>query len=190
MSRVSARRVRTDERGFMLVEIAVGASLILIGLVGLMSVLASSRDLVSLSEHRETALNRAQLEIERVRAYNYTYLALASAPGPSADPLDPDYHVKGGATPRYRPEHLATSNTYEDLVISATTCAGTPSPCPALEETYADGNVTGEVHRYVTWSDADGDGTNDMKRVTVAVTVDQQEDKRPVTMSTLFRADS
>jgi hypothetical protein len=39
----------------------------------------------------------------------------------------------------------------------------------------------------VTWVDDNGDGTNDLKRVTVAVTVNEGPQRPPVTLSTLFR---
>lgn len=185
MSSRMRQRLR-DERGFTLVEIVVAAGLMSIGLLSLVSVLDSSRDLVSLSERRETALHRAQLAIERVQALDYAFIALPDAPTPSSDANDPRVHVQSGP-PRYRWDHLSSGAPYDPLVIDSVVCAGTPTPCLEREKAFQDGRLSGSIHTFVTWVDDNGDGTNDMKRVTVAVTIDQGPPRPPVALSTIVR---
>lgn len=188
MSRLREVRARDGESGFTLVEVAVAGALMAIGLLGLLSVLDTSRDLVSSSERWEAALHRAELELERTRALGYQFVALPAAPASSSDPNDPLFHVQSGPPPGYRWDHSSSTAPYDPLVVDSTACAGSPTPCLEEQTTFQDGRLTGTVHRFVTWvDDPDLAGTTDMKRVTIAVTIDQGPSQRPAVLSTIVR---
>ena len=72
-----------DEDGFSLIELLAALSILLVGILGVAATLDKTRDAVTTSEVRETAVHRAERELERLRALRYANLALASVPSGS-----------------------------------------------------------------------------------------------------------
>ncbi len=64
------------EEGFTLVEVLVGALILVVGILSTLSVLDSSRRLTVVAEHQTTLAQRAQNELERVLSLPYSQVAL------------------------------------------------------------------------------------------------------------------
>ena len=175
------RGLRRSERGFTLIEILVAATLAAVGIIALITVFDSSRNLVTLAERQESASHQAQREIERILALDYNQVALTSNPTHNPNTAHPDHYVNGA---EYQWDQGSTGPKSEPLVpASAGGGVGGPSA------TWNDGQnrVSGSVHRYITWvDDPCCTGSEDAKRVTVAVTVDGAGGPRkPVLASTI-----
>jgi prepilin-type N-terminal cleavage/methylation domain-containing protein len=173
---VSRRRLvkrLAPESGFTLVELLMAIVVAAIGLGALVTTLASSRDLVTVSEKQETMVHQAERELERILALPYTAVALNSAPdAASGDPDDPRRFVTAGPPPSYRWDQDTTPRS--DLLVIEP-AAGTLAP----RTSWTDGQsrLSGDIHRFVTTTedqclDASCPGVQAAKRVTVVVTVD------------------
>jgi prepilin-type N-terminal cleavage/methylation domain-containing protein len=153
------------ERGFTLIELLVAMTLVAVGAMALITTFDSSRSIVTTAERNEAAAHRAEQEMERILSLDYAAIALTSAPPSSGDPASPNYYVQPGN--RYQWDQGATGPKTDDLVISVGGSLGGPT-------TWTDGQsrLSGSIHRFVTWvDDPCCAGTQDAKRVTVAVTV-------------------
>ena len=64
------------EQGFTVVEVLVGAIILVVGILATISVLNSSRRLTVVAEHQTTLAQRAQNELERVLSLPYSQVAL------------------------------------------------------------------------------------------------------------------
>jgi len=166
----------------------VAAFVTTVGLLATITTFDVSRNSVSLSIRREAAVHLGQREVERILALDYGAIALTGAPAPSSDPASPAFYVTAGTSPAYawNQQTPSTRTQTEPLVIDAANGQLSPEPTP-----WNDGRLSGSVSRFVTWVDdpSCGDlcpGTEDYKRVTVAVTVDGDEGPRkPVLVSSM-----
>jgi prepilin-type N-terminal cleavage/methylation domain-containing protein len=161
------------ESGFTLIELLMAILLAAVALSALVSVLETSRKLVTVAERQETAVHQAERELERILALPYAQVALTSAPAAtSGDPDDPRRFVTSG---RYRWDQDATPRA-DDLVINGV--AGTAGGTLAPLEPWTDGQsrLSGHIHRFVTTAAVPcGTGCTDLqaaRRITVVVTVD------------------
>ena len=160
-------RVLRDERGFTLFEVMVAAVLMAVGVIAMITVFDGSRDLVTTSEKSGIAAHRGQLEVEKALALDYKSIALTSTPAHSGSASSPDYYVNSGGT--YQWDQSAAPKPADPMVVDATNGA------LAHVSTWNDGEsrLSGSVYRYVTWiDDPHVPGTQNAKRITVAVTVD------------------
>jgi prepilin-type N-terminal cleavage/methylation domain-containing protein len=165
----------SDERGFTLIEVLIAATLLLVAVVALTTTFDYSRQLVTTSEAVDVASHRAQAEMERLRSLPFESLALPAAVAHSADPEHPDYYVTGSS---YQWDQGSTGPQTEPLVVD-----------PAESElTHATGwndgqsRLTGDVYRYVT---AVGGTNGKAKRITVVVTVEGSDLRKPVLISSI-----
>lgn len=165
-----------------------------IGLAGLVATVASidgSRGLVNGSEYRAAAAHIGEKEIERIQSLPYGSVLLDSAPATSANAFDPGHHVTAGAPPTYRWDQRAGGSTSTEPLAIATGGVCVPWPCLGAAATpWSDGRLSGKIHRYVSWVDdtacgAACPGVADYKRVTVAITEDQDARRQPVLVSTI-----
>jgi prepilin-type N-terminal cleavage/methylation domain-containing protein len=172
---VARRLVRrlAAESGFTLIELLMAIMLAAVALSALVSVLETSRKLVTVAERQETAVHQAERELERILALPYAEVALTSAPAAtSGDPDDPRRFVTSG---RYQWDQDATPRA-DDLVINGV--AGTAGGALAPMEPWTDGQsrLSGHIHRFVTRAAVPcGTGCTDLqaaRRITVVVTVD------------------
>jgi prepilin-type N-terminal cleavage/methylation domain-containing protein len=164
-----------DERGFTLIEVLVAASLLAVALVTMISTFDYSRRVVSTSEAVEVASHRGEAEIERLRALPYLGLALPATPSQSSDPSNPDYYVTGSS---YQWDQGSTGPRSEPLVVDAANSRLTHS------STWTDvqSRLSGSVYRYVT---AVGGSNGKARRLTVVVTVNNSDLKKPVLISSI-----
>jgi len=172
------------EDGFTLIELLVAIFVLTVGVMSVVGSLDGARGLVTLSERKEAAVHVGEREIEEIESLAYAGVALTAAPGTSADPNDPRFHVSAtGSPPTYRwSQRPGAAEAPEPLVVDA--AAGTLAPGP---EAWTDGRISGQVHRFVTSvDDPTVAGTDDYRRVTVAVTVDGSAGPtQPILLATL-----
>lgn len=177
------RRLRSDQRGFTLIELLVAATLAAVGIISLVTVFDTSRNLVTTAEREEAAAHQAQREIEKILALDYNQVALKTPPTPSTDPKDPNYYVGTGSPALYQWDQGPTGPKSEPLHVDALN--GQLDPPTGYNDGQA--RISGQVHRFVTWvDDPCCAGTQNHKRVTVAVTVDGSGGpKKPVLISSI-----
>jgi hypothetical protein len=159
-------RLAGEERGFTVLEVLVAATLMVVGVIAMITTFDGSRDLVNTSEKSGIAAHRGQLEVEKALALDYKNIALTSAPAHSGSSPSPDYYVAGGS---YQWDQGAAPKPADPLVVDSTNGAITHV------STWSDGQsrLSGSIYRYVTWiDDPHVPGTQNAKRITVEVTVD------------------
>jgi type II secretory pathway pseudopilin PulG len=165
------RRRLAGEAGMGLIEALVAALILLGGILGTLSVINGSRDLGSVNERKQTAVHRAEQQLEKARAVGYANLAIKTAPGAGTGD-DPRAQVSGT---NYDWDASSASNPVEPLVINdVSTSLDTREVCDC-------GRYSGTVDTFVTQV------TTDLKRVTVAVKLDGTQAPRKATIvSTLI----
>jgi type II secretory pathway pseudopilin PulG len=176
-------RLIHDERGFTIVEVMVAAALMVVGVIAMITTFDGSRDLVNTSEKNGIAASRGQLEVEKALSLDYKNIALTSTPAHSGSSSSPDYYANGDGT--YQWDQSASPKPADPMVVDATDGAIVHA------STWSDGQsrLSGSVYRYVTWiDDPHVPGTQNAKRITVAVTVDNVGavgPKKPVIVSSV-----
>ncbi len=166
-----ALRGARDERGFSLVELLIAMALISVGVAATIRVFGASDRTTLAAQHTEVGAHQAQLELDRLSKLEYGQLALSATPVHSTDPAHPNHRVSGtNFTTVAGAEPLVTTPQGGEVAMV--------DPGPQDFTVGAGGSaITGKIYRYVTWRDETCppgvcDGTQDSKRLTVAVTVD------------------
>jgi prepilin-type N-terminal cleavage/methylation domain-containing protein len=175
------RRRLALERGFTLIEILIAMALVAVGVAATIGVFGSSSRATVRAQRGEVAVQQAQAEIDRLSTLDYGETALTSAPTASTDPYDPRSRVQSGNRFQVR------TGLIEDLVLTAAS-GMTPNVDPG-PTTYSVGSggaaVTGKVYRFVSWRDEQCptlicDGSENTKRISVAVTLDPAHSNEPL----------
>ncbi|MGI8726981.1 MAG: type IV pilus modification PilV family protein [Solirubrobacterales bacterium] len=187
MSWIHARMAIRGEGGFTLVEIMVAAFVLLVAGFGALQVLITSSKVNYRAEQAQTAIERAQAEMEAIRALSHEEVAMTGPPGTSADADDPRARVSTACTGQgvslngcFAVERDGGSEA--PLVVNGgaledggAVSGGAINPNP---ESFTTGDVSGTIHRFVVWRNDPGcvstlcAGTQDFKRVVVAVELD------------------
>jgi prepilin-type N-terminal cleavage/methylation domain-containing protein len=164
-------RLRAHD-GFTLVEVLMAVTMMAVGIAATVKVFGGSGRTALAAQRASVASQKAQEVVDRISKLSYDQLGLTATPTTSADPLNPGSRVSG-TTFTVRP------GLTENFVLSTDTgqSAAAVNPAPtSFAVGVSDATVTGKVYRYVTWRDetcASGcTGSQDTKRITVAVTVD------------------
>jgi prepilin-type N-terminal cleavage/methylation domain-containing protein len=175
------------QQGFTLVEVLVAILILATGMIAAFGVFSSSKRASIVSQRHEVAVHQAQREIEQIRAYKYSEVALDSTPtcgAPStpdcpANPKHPNQRLQTGSKLRVKPAGCGGGGTQpcdEDIVVDASN--GKVKPGPDEFWVGSGGSaIRGHVYRYVTWRDENCpaslcSGNQDTKRITVAVTIE------------------
>jgi prepilin-type N-terminal cleavage/methylation domain-containing protein len=207
-----------DQRGFMLIELLIAVMVLAVAMVALLTTFDSSRKLATAAEMHDTAAGIAEGEVARIEAFPWAEVALAVNPtqNPSPGTNDPTYYYSSSGscagssnppqtTPCYEWDW---SSSTEPLVVCPAKsgkvwCDETGGDSTANPQSWshtvstANGAVrlSGKIYRFITWASdpkstaAACGGTNDYKRITVAVTVEQKAFSAtiaPVVLSTLY----
>ncbi len=160
------------EAGFTLVEILAAMTLMSVGVGATLRVFGSSGRTAQAAQRDQVATQKAQATIDQLGTTPYNQLGLTSAPASSTDPLNPGNRVSG-ITLAIKP------GLTESFVLPSDPGQAGASVSPAAEPfTVGSGDsaISGSVHRFITWRDEPCpisvcDGTQNTKRLTVAVTV-------------------
>ncbi len=155
------RRSRGGQRGFTLLELVAGITVLALVAGGFAASVALGFRTVALARQRQTAADLATARLEHLRSVPYNQIAVSPAPVHSTDATNPDYYVTTDGTGY----DIDGSGTVEPLVVDA--MAG---GVLHLEDPVQVGATVMEIYQYVTWvDDATIAGTEDYKRVTVIV---------------------
>ena len=161
-----------SESGFSLVELLLAVALMAVGVAATIGVFGASSRTTVIAQQGQVGAQQAQAELDRLSKLKYGQLALTSTPTNSTDPLNPNNRVSAG-------NFTVRSGLTEALVTTpgdGETAKVDPGP-----QNFAIGvgesTITGKIYRYVSWRDENCpaticDGTQNTKRVTVAVTTD------------------
>ncbi len=171
----------SSEEGFTLIEMVLALTVLLVGILGMFTGFNASQRLSLVSERHATMAHIAQKEIERVEGIPYSQIGLTSTPAHSTDPTNPDYYVAAGSTLQVNRSTGATESLAVDTVNGAV----------LHTQSWSEGQLTGQIYDYVTWTtDANCSpgctGSQNYKRLTVAVTVGQGLHPTPVYLSSLI----
>ncbi|HMI80601.1 MAG TPA: type II secretion system protein [Solirubrobacterales bacterium] len=172
-----ARRCR-DESGFTIVEVLVAILLLSVGAMTTFSLLTAATRNAQRAEASQVALEFAEQELEFLRSMENDELALTAAPPSSTNVLSPNNRVTNGTFALDR----SPLGNYNTLVVNGGSLygggeieGGTVAPGPT---SFASGDVTGKVYRYVVWrndekcAETDCPGKQDYKQIVVAVKLD------------------
>ena len=170
-----------SQRAFTLIEILVAATLASVGIAATIGMFGASRNASRESQRREVAVQQAQATIDRMQVKTYEGLALTSQPTYSAQAGSPLNRVSGNNL-------QVKSGLSEALVVDAAAGQIDPGPEPFVTGS-GDSQISGKIYRFVTWRDencATGvcDGTQNTKRVTVAIQIDNSASK-PIWVSSV-----
>jgi type II secretory pathway pseudopilin PulG len=173
------RRRLDREEGFTIVEVLVAAVILVIGSMAAFGLLRAATLNTQRAKATQVALDRAQQELEALRAVPDEQLALTAAPAQSTNPKSPNYRVANGTFALTR----APVGNYGNLVVNGGSlygggfiAGGTVSPGPTA---FTSGDVSGRVYRYIVWRndtscpESTCPGTQDYKQVVIAVRLDK-----------------
>jgi hypothetical protein len=170
-------RLRRED-GLTVVEVMVAAMIMIIGGLAVLQLVDAAARNNYRGEEAQVVSNRLQQEMEKIKRLPYASIALTDLPQDQSDVKDPRWRTQGssfavskqGGTPQplvYRGSALYGGGTIGDE-------AGIdPNPTP-----FTSGDVHGNVYRFVVWendatcSEAQCPGTQDLKRVIVAIRAD------------------
>jgi prepilin-type N-terminal cleavage/methylation domain-containing protein len=162
-----------SEQGFTLVEVLIAMTLMAVGIAATLGVFGSSGRTTLAAQRTDVASQKAQAALDLISTLPYDQIGLTSTPASSTNPLDPgsrvsgtDFRVKTGLTERFV---LSTDTGQSGAAVD-------PTP-QSFSVGSGNSAISGKVYRYVTWRDeicptGVCDGTQNTKRVTVAVTLD------------------
>jgi prepilin-type N-terminal cleavage/methylation domain-containing protein len=159
--------------GFTVVEVLVGLVIMAIGAIAVLTAMDAATRNTFRADQRQVAINRAQLELEKIRQMDYDDVALSRAPAFVNDKLDPRYRVNGqGQFALGWDGNEASNYTTLDVDLNSDP-ANLIHPGPTA---FTSGDVSGKVYRFVVWQNdpncvAVCPGSQDYKRVVVAVAV-------------------
>lgn len=199
------------EDGFTLVEVLIAATILITGVLTALLGMGAARKLTLVAERHTSVVQRAQLELERIKSLPYNEIAL-TMPSASWSTKSTDYtYVNapsgscpsgGGAAPTYQPDHSnGGSAATESLVINGCsytlngTATAVTSGVLAPVTPWSDGRLSGNIYDFVTWTadptcsqtttpGSDCATTNDYKRITVVVTLNgASEPSHPAVVS-------
>jgi prepilin-type N-terminal cleavage/methylation domain-containing protein len=164
-------RVRS-EQGFTLIEVIVAMALMSVGIAATLGVFGAASRTNLVAQKTGVATQKAQAEIDRLSKMTYTKLGLTSTPAASTNPLNPSSRVSGTT-------FTVRTGLTEAFVLSSDSgqsgAAVDPTPEPFTVGT-GPSAISGTVYRYITWRDetctgSACDGSQNSKRITVAVTI-------------------
>jgi prepilin-type N-terminal cleavage/methylation domain-containing protein len=160
--------------GFTLIEVLIAMGLMAVGITATLGVFGGAGRTTLAAQRSSAATQQAQGALDRLSKMKYETLGLVSTPAASSNPLNPGSRVSGTT-------FVVRTGLTESFVLSTDTGQSGAAVDPA-PQSFAVGSgssaITGKVYRYVTWRDetcsatSACDGTQNSKRLTVAVTID------------------
>lgn len=176
-------RLRSED-GIGVVEVLVASVVLVLGALATMGLVDAAHHQSYRAEQDQVVQDRLQAEMEAIKRLEYVRIALTGAPTFSADADNPDHRVGDqSGTPTFALNRNGTNSAA--LVISGqdgvTGGVVEPGPDPFTSGDLGaggQGDVTGTIHRYVTWMDDPNcpetacPGGKDFKRLIVAIKLD------------------
>ena len=188
-SRRLIARLAYEEDGLGVAELLVAVFVITVGILAFSGTVDVSRGLTNQSELKQTAVHRAQRELDRIQSIGFKKLAHPTGTSFSltGDPLSS--RIVSGSEPGFK-WNRNSDGTSEPLATAGT---GTVQVGPTA---WSDGRFSGSVYRFVTWANDEAcaglilsplcPNSRNYKRVTVVVTAKGFSDPvKPVWFSAL-----
>jgi hypothetical protein len=165
------------EDGLTVVEVLVAAVIMIVGGLAVLQVVDSTVRNNYRAEQSQVVSNRLQEEMEKVKQLPFDQIALTGIPADTSDTTDPRWRTsgtnfavtqQGGST---QPLVYNGGSLYGGGSVEGGTIDPTPIP-------FTSGDVHGMIYRFVVWdnddtcSETECPGSQDLKRVVVAVRVD------------------
>jgi type II secretory pathway pseudopilin PulG len=159
------------------VEVVVAAMILAIGALALATLVNAASHTSYRAEQSQVVSNRLQEELEKIKQLPYAQVALTAIPTDTSDLSDPRWRVSGTSYATSKDGANLEPLVYNGSALYAggTVTAGTIDPTPIP---FQSGDVTGTIFRFVTWEndesclDTQCPGSQDLKRVTVAIRID------------------
>jgi hypothetical protein len=185
VARIPRRRVTTPlsrlrrDDGLTVVEVMVAAMIMIVGGLAVLQVVDAAARNNYRGEQSQVASNRLQEEMERIKQLPYDQIALTGVPADTSDLTDPRWRTQGTSFAVTQQGGGQQPLVYNGSALTGpgpTTVTGgmiDPTPIP-----FTSGDVAGNIYRFVVWEndetcdEAQCPGTQDLKRVIVAVRVD------------------
>jgi prepilin-type N-terminal cleavage/methylation domain-containing protein len=192
--RITAVHSRADlraESGMTLIELLAAMVVLAVGVFAVLQTFTASRELANRAEARNAMVAVARGEIQRIESLAWSNIALPSTPttNAGATTTDPSYYISSGpcagssnppaTSPCYQWD-WSNSSTAEPLAISGSSADTNANPrlwSNVITTSNSSVRLSGGIYRYITWVNdpnctaAACGGSNDYKRITVAVTV-------------------
>jgi len=158
-------------------EVMIAALILTIGSLAVLNLMSAGAHSSYRNEQSQVVSNRLQQEMEKIEQLPYGQIALTALPADSNNSNSPAWRVSGSSYAILQSGTQFQSLAYNGgpLNPSGTVSGGTVDPTPTP---FTSGDVKGTIYRYVVWendsscSDADCPGTQDLKRVIVAIVLD------------------
>jgi type II secretory pathway pseudopilin PulG len=166
---IRARARLGDETGLTLIEVLVGAIVLVLGAAATFGILATATKNAQRAKASQVVLDLAQEELERLRGVPYGSLALSTMPGTVSESLNPNSRVAAGQF------DLTRGGTAEWAPLVIDEDGISPE---SQFFSGGDSGVRGTVYRYVVWRNdpncpaAQCPGEDDYKQLIVAVRPD------------------
>lgn len=189
---MSAPRIQLrSQDGMTLIELVAAMMVLAVGVFAVLQTFTAARSLANRAEARDAMVAVARGEIQRIESLAWANIALPSTPttNSGANTSDPSYYISAGpcagssnppaTSPCYQWD-WSNSSSKEPEVISGSSTDTAANPrlwSNVITTSNSTVRLSGGIYRYITWvndpnctASACG-GSNDYKRITVAVTV-------------------
>ena len=164
------------EAGLTVVEVVIATFILLLGILASFQVFDAATRNTYRAEQSQVAQDRVQRELEELRDLDYDQVAMTAAPAASGSPNDPRARIAGTMFDLERNGGDDRQMVYNGspLYAGGQVSEGVIDPGP---EPFTSGDVSGQIYRFVVWQNEPGcvtvcPGTQDLKRVVVAVKLD------------------
>jgi hypothetical protein len=169
-------RLRRED-GLTVVEVMVAAMIMIVGGLAVLQLVDAAARNNYRSEQSQVVSNRLQDEVEKVKQLPYDELALTALPQDTSDLTDPRWRTQGTSFAVTQQGGSQQPLVYNGSALygGGSVTGGTIDPTPVP---FTSGDVHGNIYRIVVWENDDScaeaqcPGTQDLKRVIVAVRVD------------------
>jgi hypothetical protein len=170
------RRLARDD-GLTVVEVMVAAMIMIVGGLAVLQLVDAAARNNYRGEQSQVGSNRLQQEIEKIKQLPYEEIALTGLPADTSDLKDPRWRTQGTSFAVTQQGGGTQPLVYNgsSLEGGGSVSGGTIDPTPIP---FTSGDVHGNIYRFVVWEDdetcpeAQCPGTQDLKRVIVAVRLD------------------
>jgi type II secretory pathway pseudopilin PulG len=176
-----------EQGGLTIVEVMIAAVILVIGALGGLQLVDASTRSAFRAEQGQVAIDRAQGELEEIRALPFDEIALTTTHAYSAVPSDPRNRIAGSCASQGVSSSgcfalnqdgtdkgpLVVDGDALEVAGEVTNAAIAPGPEP-----FTSGDVSGSVYRFVVWQDDPScaqpacPGTQDLKRVVIVVALE------------------
>jgi len=169
-------RLRRED-GLTVVEVMVAAMIMIVGGLAVLQLVDAAARNNYRGEQSQVSSNRLQQEMEKIKQLPYEEIALTGVPADTSDLTDPRWRTQGTSFAVTQQGGSTQPLVYNGSALygGGSVTGGTIDPTPIP---FTSGDVHGNIYRFVVWendescAEAECPGTQDLKRVIVAVRVD------------------